>query len=752
MDIPLAHVVAAEQVQAGPVVGGVQYRLGSVAEFRARTRDVPSRRAQDGQDRLPAEGPQRDDHAQGRAQVDEFVGEPVAAAVAFGRGGFVRRWCAAHRGGDSGAVQGQSVVDRMRFRLGGEPDVVERSVKNVPGTITGEHPAGAVGAMRGRSQTHHRDRRVRRSETGNRPAPIGFVAKRRAFGPRYLLTPVDQPRATRTPGHELVEFGQVPGSGSHRRGIVDRVVDQFGGHFPHCANLADQPLDRCLGTRKVRGMGASDDKSRDEKTNAEDGTGGEETAATTTEPADDLVSTHHTITAKGAELSYTATTGRVVLREEVYTDGKFEGHKPKAEVFMTAYVADTATPGNRPVTFAFNGGPGSSSVWLHLGLLGPRRVLSGDAGQLTPPPYGMADNHETLLAHSDLVFIDPVSTGFSRAVKGGHPGDFHGYQGDLESIGELIRLWTSRNGRWMSPKYLAGESYGTIRAAALAEHLQSRYGLYFNGLLLISSVLDMGTVRFTDGNDLPYTLFLPTYAAIAHHHGKHGDRPLREVLDEAEEFAARDYPWALARGARLTESERADIVRRTADLIGLSEDYVDRADLRVEHLRFFTELLRDQRRTVGRMDGRFTGFEPDAAGERFTDDPSVSGIRGAYSAAINHYLREELGYVNDLPYEVLSSRVQPWSYKDFEGAHVSVVDKLGDAMRENPHLRVHVGCGHTDGATPYFAAEHVLARLPIPSQLRANIDVRYYPAGHMMYVHEPSRIKQSADLADFVTA
>jgi carboxypeptidase C (cathepsin A) len=475
-------------------------------------------------------------------------------------------------------------------------------------------------------------------------------------------------------------------------------------------------------------------------------------SATAAEPVDDLVSTHHTLSPQdGAELSYTATTGRIVLREEVHTNGTFDGYIPKAEVFLTSYVADSTKSSARPVTFAFNGGPGSSSVWLHLGLLGPRRVVSGDAGGLAPPPYGLTDNAETLLAHSDLVFIDPVSTGFSRAVQGGEPANFHGYQRDIESVGEVIRLWTSRNQRWLSPKYLAGESYGTLRAAALAQHLQERYGLYPNGLLLISSVLDMGTIRFTEGNDLPYALFLPTYAAVAHYHGKHGDRPLRDVLDEAELFASRDYPWALERGARLSASERADVVRRTANLTGLTEDYVDRVDLRIEHVRFFTELLRDRRLTVGRMDGRFTGWEPDAAGERFTDDPSVSGIHGAYAAGINHYLRAELDYANDLPYEILTPRVQPWSYHEFEGSHVSVAGKLAAAMRANRHLRVHVACGHTDGATPYFAAQHVLAGLRIPPELRNNIEARYYPAGHMMYVHEPSRIKQSVDIADFVS-
>ncbi|SDP18179.1 Carboxypeptidase C (cathepsin A) [Actinopolyspora xinjiangensis] len=476
-----------------------------------------------------------------------------------------------------------------------------------------------------------------------------------------------------------------------------------------------------------------------------------QSSTTTAEPTDELVSTHHTITANGKQLSYTATAGRYVLREESYTDGKFDGHVAGAEMFVTSYVADSPGSGDRPVTFAFNGGPGAASTFLHLGLLGPRRVVSGDAGQLAAPPYGLADNPETLLAHSDLVFIDPVSTGFSRAVRGGKPGDFHGYRRDIESVAELIRLWTTRNGRWLSPKYLAGESYGTLRAASLAEHLQSKHGLYPNGLLLISAVLDMGTIRFTEGNDLPYSLYLPTYAAIAHHHGKHGERPLREVLDEAEEFASRDYPWALRKGARLSDEDRAEMVRRTAELTGLSHDYVDRVNLRIEHLRFFTELLRDQRLTVGRMDGRFTGWEPDAGGEHLSDDPSVSGVMGAYSAGINHYLRQELDYASDLPYEVLSARVHPWSYEDFEGMSVTATDKLAKAMRTNPHLRVHVGCGHTDGATPYFAAEHTLAQLEIPRELRDNIEVRYYPAGHMMYVHEPSRIKQSADLAEFVS-
>ncbi|KMS85699.1 S10 family peptidase [Prauserella rugosa] len=470
-----------------------------------------------------------------------------------------------------------------------------------------------------------------------------------------------------------------------------------------------------------------------------------------TEPTDDLVTTQHSITVKRRKLAYTAQTGRVVLRKEVLTDGAFDGHKPKAEVYVTAYTLDGADPTTRPVTFAFNGGPGSSSIWLHMGVLGPRRVVSGDVDDPEPPPYRIVDNADTLLAHSDLVFIDPVSTGYSRAASGEKPADYHGFTPDVESVGEVIRLWTSRNQRWLSPKFVAGESYGTLRAAALAAHLQSRHGLYLNGLLLISSVLDMGTIRFTEGNDLPYTLFVPTYAAIAHYHGKHGDRELDDVLAEAEEFASRDLLWALQRGARLDGEERAEIVAKLAELTGLSESYVDRVNLRIEHVRFFTELLRDEGLVTGRMDGRFTTWEPDGGREHMSDDASVSRIIGAYSAAFNHYVRAELDYVSDLPYEILSTDVnKAWSYSDFEGRAVSVVESLSGAMRENPHLKVHVALGHYDGATPYYAAEHVLAQLRIPDELRSNVETAYYPAGHMMYVHEPSRIQQGKDLGAFV--
>ena len=469
------------------------------------------------------------------------------------------------------------------------------------------------------------------------------------------------------------------------------------------------------------------------------------------EPKDDLVVTEHELKVGRTVLRYTATTGRVVLRDEVYEDGTFTGFKAKAEMSITSYVVEGGDE-RRPVTFAFNGGPGSSSVWLHLGLLGPRRVLMGDAGHLLPPPYELADNPESLLSVSDLVFIDPVSTGYSRVVEGSKPEPFHGYQGDIESVAELIRIWVSRNKRWMSPKFVAGESYGTLRGAALAEHLQSRHGMYLNGLILISSVLDLSSLDFEkQRNDRAHALYLPTYAAIAHYHGKVKRRSLRALVKEAEEYATVDYPAVLRKGNRLTAKERAAAVRKLASLTGLSEDYVDRADLRIEHWRFFGELLRDERRTVGRLDGRFSGPMASAIAENMDADPSHDAISGPYAAAFNHYVREELGFESDLPYEQISRRVDPWSYKDFEGRPVDVTPRLERAMRQNPHLRVHVAYGYYDGATPHFAAEDVVAHLNLPDELRANIEHAYYEAGHMMYVHEPTRRQQSRDLAAFVT-
>ena len=487
----------------------------------------------------------------------------------------------------------------------------------------------------------------------------------------------------------------------------------------------------------------------DEKTKQTDATTSTAGEPKPPEPTDDLVTTAHTLRTPQGELSYTATTGRIVLRQEVLTEDKYDGRKPKAEVSITYYTLDGTDVTHRPVTFAFNGGPGSSSVWLHLGLLGPRRVDSGDVGALTPPPYGLVDNLETLLHVSDLVFIDPVSTGFSRATEGEQAKPFHGFTGDLESVGEIIRLWTSRNDRWMSPKFLIGESYGGTRGAALAEYLQQRFGMFFNGVMLVAPALNLEALFDGERSNLPHPLFLPLYAATAHYHGLLGDRGLDEVVAEARDWAE-TYASVLARGARVPDDERAAAVTKIASLTGLTEDYVDRADLRLEHTRVYAELLRSRRLVTGRLDTRFTGPADHYIHEQMPYDPFMSAIAGPYTAALHHYLRGELEYEHDAIYEVLSRHVHPWSYREFEGQAVDVAGKLATAMILNPHLRVHVAMGRYDGGVPVEAIEYSLDQMAIPASYRERIETRVYPAGHMMYVHPESRVAQAADLADFV--
>lgn len=467
------------------------------------------------------------------------------------------------------------------------------------------------------------------------------------------------------------------------------------------------------------------------------------------EPTDDLVTTRHTLHTPQCDLDYSATTGRVVLRQEVHKDEKYDGRKPKAEVSITYYTLQDTDVTRRPVTFAFNGGPGSSSVWLHLGLLGPRRVDSGDVGDLTPPPYGLVDNLETLLHVSDLVFIDPVSTGYSRATEGEQAKPFHGFTGDLESVGEIIRLWTSRNDRWMSPKFLIGESYGGTRGAALAEYLQQRFGMFFNGVMLVAPALNLEALFDGEHSNLPHPLFLPLYAATAQYHGLLGDRTTDDVVAEARDWAE-TYASVLARGARVPDDERAAAVTKIASLTGLSEDYVDRANLRLEHTRVYAELLRSRRLVTGRLDTRFTGPADHYIHEQMPYDPFMSATSGPYTAALHHYLRGELEYENDAIYEVLSRQVHPWSYKEFEGQAVDVADKLATAMIINPHLQVHIAMGRYDGGVPVEAIEYSLDQMAIPASYRDRIETRVYPAGHMMYIHQESRVAQAADLADFV--
>ena len=471
------------------------------------------------------------------------------------------------------------------------------------------------------------------------------------------------------------------------------------------------------------------------------------------EPRDLLVETRHTLQGVDGQLSYTARTGRVVLREEEFKDDIFVGWTPRAELAVTAYTLDVGADErrSRPITFVFNGGPGSSSVWLHLGVMGPRIVDAGEVETPTPPPYALVDNPHTPLRATDLVFIDPMSTGQSRAVEGGKAKDYHGFGKDVEQVSELIRLWCTREDRWMSPKFLAGESYGTTRAVAVAERLFTKFGLQLNGLVLISSVLDFGTQDFRYlRHDEACQSYLPTYTAIAHFHGKHAGRSLREVLADAEEFASTTYRWALGRGNRLTDDERANVLSTLARLTGLSEDYLDRCDLRPEHWRFCTELLRDQGRTVGRIDGRITGVLQSGIAEGMDADPSIDMIMGPYAAAIHHYLRSELGSELDLPYAVFSDAIEHWSYKEFEGRPINVTDKLERVMRANPHLRVRIEYGYYDLATPYGAAEDMVAHLRLPDQALDRIEHAWFETGHMPYVGEATRIEEAEGITDFV--
>ncbi len=393
---------------------------------------------------------------------------------------------------------------------------------------------------------------------------------------------------------------------------------------------------------------------------------------------------------------------------------------------------------------------------MHLGLLGPKRVAMGDAGNLLPPPYHLVDNDFSMLDQTDLVFIDPVSTGYSRALPGEKPKEFHDFKKDIESVGDFIRLYCTRYLRWGSPKYLIGESYGTTRAAGLSGYLQERHGLYLNGIMLVSAVLNFQTIEFENGNDLPYMLYLPSYAATAWYHqrlaGYLEKRPICELLEEVEAFALGEYNTALVKGDSLTAEEQGRLVRKLSRYTGLSEAYLERLNLRPGIMRFTKELLRDQRRTVGRLDSRFTGIDHDAAGERIEHDPSMSATMGPFTAAFNQYVRTELDFQSDLPYEVIKDLGEDWTFAQHNNRFVDVAENLRQAISANPALRVFVANGYYDLATPYLATRYTFNHLALDPTLRGNITMGYYEAGHMMYVHLPSLEKLKGDLAGWMGA
>ena len=447
----------------------------------------------------------------------------------------------------------------------------------------------------------------------------------------------------------------------------------------------------------------------------------------------------------GKRISYTATVREQVLKDE---DGN-----PAAAIVTTAYVADPQDK-SRPVTFLYNGGPGSGSVWLQMGAFGPKRVaIPSDARDDGGPPYPILDNPDSLLDVTDLVFIDPVGTGFSHAIGETDPQDYWGVTADAKSVAEVIRKWISDNGRWNSPKFLGGESYGTTRSAAVVNELEGAYNdVGLNGVILISTILDFAAGADTEGNELSYITNLPTMAATAHYHGKVQAPSVEGLVEEARQFAIGPYAAALLKGQALGDAERASVRAELARLTGLSETYLDRADLRVSPSRFYKELLRDRGLTVGRLDSRYTGVDYDSAGETPDNDPSFYGIDAGYAAAINSWMRDSIGYDTDRQYVTIGS-VGDWDWKlpgwRDTNAYLTVAPYLGKAMRENSDMRIFVGQGWYDFATPFFAAEYALSRTGFdPSR----IEYRYYDAGHMMYIRDEDRARLTADIRAFINA
>ncbi len=446
----------------------------------------------------------------------------------------------------------------------------------------------------------------------------------------------------------------------------------------------------------------------------------------------------------GQRVSYRAAIAETVLEAD---DGK-----PEAVIVTTSYVKqprDTA----RPVFFLFNGGPGSGSVWLQMGACGPKRVaIPSDARDDGAPPYPLLDNPDSLLDVADLVFIDPPGTGFSYLTEGTDPKKYYGLEQDAEAVAKVIRLWLNDNGRWNSPKYLGGESYGTTRTAMVARELEggtfNDVGL--NGLILISTILDFAGREPTPGNEMAYVVTLPNMAAAAYYHGKVQAPSVEAIVEEARQFAIGPFITALLKGQDLPDAERAAVRAELARLTGLSERYLDQADLRVTAQRFYKELLRDRGLTIGRLDARYTGRDFDNAGETPDNDPSFYGIDAGYTAAINSWARDTLGFETNREYQSIGrepGRHWQWSTGQGRGAYLNVAPYIGQAMRQNSQLRVFNAQGYYDFATPFFGAEYSLNRTGIPQD---RVELHYYDAGHMMYVRDEDRAKLSRDIRAFI--
>src|SRR5579872_6955973 len=434
-------------------------------------------------------------------------------------------------------------------------------------------------------------------------------------------------------------------------------------------------------------------------------------------PKEESSVTGHTIHLNGETISYAATAGTILLKNEK--------DEPIANLFYVAYTRSGEDLNRRPLIFLYNGGPGGSSVPLHMAAFGPRRVVTLDATATPPSPYKVVDNTCSLLDVADLVFIDPVGTGFSRPTAKGNDKEFWGIDEDVRSLAQFINSYVSGNNRWNSPKFLIGESYGTFRNAALVNHLQEQ-GMDFNGVVMISTVLDLRTLAFGPGDDLPYVLYLPSYAAAAWYHKALKDRPadLTAFLKEARDFAAGPYAAALQKGDKLDAAERARVLKGLARFSGLSEEYIAQADLRVNAFQFMAELQRSSGLVTGRLDSRFSGYAFDRLGEQAFNDPMTSAVFGAFVSAFNRYIREDLKFTPDQDYKLLNEQAGGgWNWQrkhpsSFFPTSPNVEEDLKQALINNPHLKVEVENGYYDFATPFFGAEYTMDHLALPDKLR----------------------------------
>lgn len=466
--------------------------------------------------------------------------------------------------------------------------------------------------------------------------------------------------------------------------------------------------------------------------------------------------TKHSVKIDNKLINYTATVGTIILKNE--------NDEPIASIGYTAYIKDgEADPTKRPITFSYNGGPGSSSMWLHMGIMGPRRVVVNDPFPNGPAPYKTEDNNSSVLDVSDVVMLDPVGTGISRAVGKGKNTDFWSVDGDIRSVSQAIRNYIHENERWNSPKFLVGESYGTFRSAGVSDFLQSSYGISVNGVVLVSCVLDIRTLSFNPMDDISYVVNFPTYAATAWYHNKIPNKPasLDEFLKEVRAFSSGDYASALQKGDQLSDGERNAVLNKLSALTGISKEYWDRANLRVKQSQFAQELLRGSGLMVGRLDSRYTGNIKNLLAETTSNDPQSSDISPAFISAFMNYYTTELKVSKDKTYNITANALPEfkwdWKHARSQGSFGDAVSPtsspdLLNAMNNNPTMKIMVMNGLYDMATPFGAAEYTFDHMGLTRKLKANVSFKYYEAGHMMYIQPELAVKYKKDLAEFITS